>query len=85
MFLGRQTEIKQLEQYVKKKTSSLIVIKGRRRIGKSTLVENFAKKYKFMKFSGFPPSENTTRQSQLNEFSIQLGAQISIPGIKADD
>lgn len=85
MFYGRRAELQKLNEYAKKKTSSLIVIKGRRRIGKSTLVEEFAKDKIFYRFSGLSPTEGTTAQSQRDEFALQLGAQIGLVGIKSDD
>lgn len=84
-FIGREAELKKLEEFTKKKTASLIVIRGRRRIGKSRLIEEFAKPYKFYSFSGVPPTTKTTAQSQRDEFGFQLGQAIGIPGIKADD
>jgi AAA+ ATPase superfamily predicted ATPase len=34
-FIGRDIELETLQQFKKKRTASLIVIRGRRRIGKS--------------------------------------------------
>lgn len=84
-FIGREDELKKLEQFTQKKTASLIVIRGRRRIGKSRLAEEFAKPYKFYSFTGVPPTSATTKQSQLDEFAYQLSSAIGVPGIKADD
>lgn len=38
MFIGREKEITRLQDLFQKKAPSLVVCKGRRRIGKSTLV-----------------------------------------------
>jgi AAA+ ATPase superfamily predicted ATPase len=84
-FIGRQEELNGLKQLLQKKTASLVVIKGRRRIGKSRLVEEFAKNIKFYSFSALPPTEKTTNQTQRDEFARQLGEQFNIPGLKADD
>ena len=43
-FYGRSEELHRLEQLLLKKTASLVVIKGRRRIGKSRLISEFSKK-----------------------------------------
>ena len=43
MFVGREEKVKRLEALWRKSSSSMVVVSGRRRIGKSTLVENFAK------------------------------------------
>ena len=56
-FIGRRLELDELRQQAKKRTSSLIVVKGRRRIGKSRLIEEFGKSAKFYSFSGLPPTE----------------------------
>ena len=83
-FIGREQELELLEQYFHKKTASLVVVRGRRRIGKSRLIEEFAHSHKFYHFAGIPPTDRTTAQSQRDEFASQLGAQ-GFPNIKADD
>jgi hypothetical protein len=55
---------------LKKRSASLVVIQGRRRIGKSRLIEEFAKDHTFYQFSGMPPTKKTTIQSQLMEILI---------------
>lgn len=83
-FIGRKHELETLKRFVKKKTASLIVVRGRRRIGKSRLIEEFAKPYKFYTFSGIPPTQKTTAQSQRDEFASQLNKQ-DFPKVRADD
>lgn len=39
----------------------------------------------FYQFSGLPPTNSTTHQSQLNEFSRQLSIQTGLPEVQADD
>jgi uncharacterized protein len=88
VFIGRKNELETLGALLKKKSASLAVIKGRRRIGKSRLVEEFSKKYPFeafYTFSALPPTRETTAQSQRDAFASQLGAAFGIPGIRADD
>lgn len=41
-FVGRQPELANLKQFLKKKTASLIVMRGRRRIGKKLFTILFA-------------------------------------------
>ena len=84
-FYGRKHELKLLAELLKKKFPSLVVVQGRRRVGKSRLVEEFAKKYTFYHFTGSPPTEETTKQSQIKEFAIQLSEQIGMPEIVPDD
>jgi len=83
-FIGRQQELKALNKLFKKSSASLVVIEGRRRIGKSRFIEEFAKNHTFYEFSGIPPTEKTTLQSQLDEFARQLNIQTGLPEIKAD-
>ncbi len=84
-FSGRIQELASLRRFLKKKSSSLIVVRGRRRIGKSRLIEEFAKGYRFYSFAGLAPTEHTTAQSQRDEFARQLSEQVALPEVKADD
>jgi len=84
-FIGRDTEIKLLTDLLAKKTSSLVVIKGRRRVGKSRLVEEFAKDMTFYRFSGLAPISGIDAQAQRNEFSLQLSRQTNVPELQVDD
>jgi uncharacterized protein len=84
-FLGRQEELTQLKKLFRKPSASLVVIQGRRRVGKSRLIEEFAQGHLFYRFSGIPPTKLTTIQSELNEFSKQLSIQTGLPEIIADD
>lgn len=77
-FFGRKSELKLLESLWDKNTSSLVVVYGRRRVGKSRLIEEFGKNCKFYNFSGIAPDENTTKYSQLEEFSNQLARLFNI-------
>lgn len=84
-FVGRKEELKSLTQLLNKKMASLVVIKGRRRIGKSRLAEEFARNKTFYCFTGLPPDKNTTAQSQRDEFARQLAEQFRLPALKGDD
>lgn len=84
-FIGRAEELSALKRFLRKKTASLIVVKGRRRIGKSRLIEEFAKDFTFYSFAGLAPTEETTAQSQRDEFARQLSEQTGLPEVKADD
>jgi uncharacterized protein len=73
MFLSREHEIKLLNQLWLKNTSSLVVFTGRRRIGKSTLAEEFAKTAKhFIQIQGLAPAKGITPVSQLENFAEEL-------------
>ncbi|NGX51849.1 MAG: hypothetical protein KR126chlam5_00136 [Candidatus Anoxychlamydiales bacterium] len=84
-FIGRKKELDDLNSYLNKKTASLIVVKGRRRIGKSRLLDEFSKNKRSYKFIGLPPQSNRTKQDQLDEFSRQLSVVLDFPEIKVDN
>ncbi len=84
-FIGRKKELATLEKLLKKSVASLVVVKGRRRIGKSRLIQEFAKKYTFYQFSGLPLTPETSIQSQLDAFALQLSEQTGLPKIQAND
>lgn len=84
-FIGRAAELKSLRDLTQKKSSSLVVLRGRRRIGKSRLVEEFSKKERFLRFVGLAPTEQTTAQSQREEFAKQLSLNLQAPQVVAND
>lgn len=84
-FYGREEELGRLKGLLKKKTSSLVVIKGRRRIGKSRLIVEFGKELKTVIFTGLPPSKGTTAQIQREYFVQQMERLLKVRAIKADD
>jgi len=83
-FIGRKTEINRLKGLLSKNSGSLIVVRGRRRIGKSRLLAEFGKEMKSFFFSGDPPERRTTAQSQRDIFVQQL-QRAGIPGVKSDN
>ena len=84
-FIGRTEELTELKRLLKTHAASLVVLKGRRRIGKSSLIEEFGQDKTFYRFSGIPPTPLTTAQSQRDEFASQLSTQTGLPELKADD
>ncbi len=84
-FVGRKTELKALGDLLDKKTASLVVIRGRRRIGKSRLITEFAKGTRFYAFAGLPPQKNVSAQMQRDAFAKQLSLQTDLPPISAHD
>lgn len=77
-FVGRTEELKLLRGLFEKRSASLAVIYGRRRVGKSRLVEEFGRKLNMYSFSGLPPQPHMTIQTQLAEFSRQMSRQLNI-------
>lgn len=84
-FIGRKQELQELNLLLKKNTASLVVVRGRRRIGKSRLIQEFGKNSAFYSFSGVPPTEKTSHMDQLREFGWQLGKALGQPAFKDDD
>lgn len=85
-FIGRQHELKRLSALIKKGTASFVVIKGRRRIGKSRLVYEFSKHFdNYYKFEGLAPEKDVTSMHQLEEFSRQISRQFKTAKARYDD
>lgn len=84
-FFGRKRELSLLNELLEKRIASLVVVKGRRRIGKTRLIQEFCRPFKTLRFVGLPPEQKVTAQDQREEFCRQLQEQIGVPGLKADD
>lgn len=78
-FVGRDNELRRLEDLSRSARSSLVVIKGRRRIGKSRLAEEFGKGKIFLPFSGLAPVKGVTAQDQRDAFARQLAILFNLP------
>ena len=77
MFVGRETELAHLNDLWRRPTASLVTIRGRRRIGKSTLVAEFARRcgVRFIKVEGVHPRPGVTNETQLDNFARMLSQQ----------
>ena len=77
MFVGREEQLEQLKALWRKPVASLVTCRGRRRIGKSTLIEEFARRnrVRFIKLEGIEPQPGVTNETQLNAFAQQLAEQ----------
>ena len=84
MFVGRQDQLAALSGLWDKRTSSLVTCRGRRRIGKSTLVAEFARRTadRFINIVGLPPRKGMTDRAQrrnfCDELSDQTGADVAM-------
>jgi AAA+ ATPase superfamily predicted ATPase len=81
-FIGRTQELEKLISLHSKATPSLVVIKGRRRIGKSRLIKEFASrlpKHKLWNFAGLPPQKGISAQDQRDNFAGQMVEHFKIP------
>ena len=85
MFIGRVAELQELTALQQNNVANLVIVQGRRRIGKSRLVAEFAKHHKFCSIAGIVPTKNTTAQMQRDEFTRQLGEQLHVPPFSMSD
>lgn len=88
LFIGRKQELARLAALYKKKKPSLVVVKGRRRIGKSRLIQEFAHTVaapKFWSFAGLAPEAEIGAQEQRDHFARQLAMLIKVPPLTFQD
>ncbi|WP_022795961.1 ATP-binding protein [Bavariicoccus seileri] len=74
MFFGREKELESLERMYKKNTFQMAVVYGRRRIGKTFLLNEFIKD----KNSLYLPAEEVNDSLNLQNFSRLLGKKLGI-------
>lgn len=84
-FIGRKNELQRLEDLSKSSRACIAVIKGRRRIGKSRLAEEFGKDKVFLPFSGLAPAKRVKAQDQRDAFARQLKALFQLPPVTFTD
>lgn len=84
-FIGRKRELNLLNDLLNKKTASLVVIRGRRRIGKSRLIEEFGEGKNLIMFTGIPPTPSTTQRSEMDEFTRQMKRLFHIANVQFND
>jgi uncharacterized protein len=84
-YVGRKEETLDFMQLRRKKSSSLVICHGRRRIGKSTFISECARKFDhFLVFEGLPPRRGITKQDQLASFAERLAQQTPLPKVSLD-
>ena len=83
MFVGRTEALNRLDGLWQKSTPSLVTVRGRRRIGKSTLVAEFARRTAdhFISIDGQAPGEGVNNKVQLRSFVEQLAVQTEAPDV----
>lgn len=81
MFFGRKSILDQFGELWGKPVASLVTCRGRRRIGKSTLIKRFAELSgaRLLAFEGLAPEPGMNNQDQLQAFSRQFAEQASRP------
>lgn len=82
MFVGREKEMQSLKNRLSIGSASFVVIRGRRRIGKSRLIKEFSKEFPVSYlFTGLPPTKKVTKKEQRREFINQMRKQgLHAPG-----
>lgn len=84
-FIGREDELHQFQSLEDLPSANLVVINGRRRIGKSRLVREFAKNKDYYAFSGLAPYDGMTAQSQRDDFCNTLTKLTSLPKLQIEN
>lgn len=85
MFIGRIAELQELTELQQNNVANLVIVQGRRRIGKSRLIEEFAKHHAFCSIAGIAPTKETTAQMQRDEFIRQMCEQLNLPVFAMSD
>ena len=87
MFLGRENELASLRLLLEKPTASLVACRGRRRIGKSTLFKEFARRNRLelIVIEGLGPRKGQTNEDQLKNFGERLCAQTKGPAVTPEN
>ena len=83
MFIGRTEILDRLDGLWQKSSPSLVTVRGRRRIGKSTLVAEFARRTAdhFVSIDGQAPGNGVNNTVQLRSFMEQLAMQTGAPDV----
>ena len=86
-FVGRESYLEDLSSLWRKATSSLIACRGRRRIGKSTMIREFARRTAdaYIEIEGLPPDKEMTNRRQLDHFLASLSDQTGCGPLSADN
>lgn len=86
MFFGREYYLGRLRELLSKSIASVVTCRGRRRIGKSTLFEEFARRSgcRFIKIEGLTPKDDIGNKDQRAAFGSQLALQTDLPELVPD-
>jgi uncharacterized protein len=83
-FVGREYELDSLQSLTAKRAASLVVVTGRRRIGKSRLVEEFADrnpKCRRVFLAALAPQPGITTARQRGAFAEQMQLALGVPPV----
>ena len=85
-FYGRERELGILKELLDSRIARLVVLRGRRRIGKSRLAEKFGEFFDhYFTFAGLPPESGVTAEIQRRHFANQLEKQTNTFALRFDD
>lgn len=76
MFVGRNTELDQLESTYKSDRFEMVVVYGRRRVGKTTLLTHFSHDKKALYYTALQQSDH----DNLADFSREIARYFKLPG-----
>jgi len=81
-FWGREDELESLRLLLMKKSSSIVACRGRRRIGKSTLIQEFARRnaLRLISIDGLAPRPRQNNRDQLVNFALKLAKATDYSG-----
>lgn len=86
VFWGRDSEMADLKRIDSQKKAALVVCLGRRRIGKSRLIQEFGKKVPhYVEVQGLTPRPGQSNQEQLDWFSREVARQTGLPVVHYND
>ena len=86
LFVGREDELARLLRLKEKRTASLAVLKGRRRVGKSRLAREYGAHFeRSIIITGLPPDPGVDAQAQRDDFAQQLVDDLGVDRPKALD
>src|SRR5262249_44582697 len=85
-FYGRERELGILKELLDSNVASLVVLRGRRRIGKSRLAEKFGESFdRVFTFVGLPPEDKVSDEVQRRHFANELEKQTGQLTLRFDD
>lgn len=86
-FFGREDVLECLDELWGKSVASFVTCRGRRRVGKSTLIERFAEisKARFIKIEGMKPRKSISDEDERKNFARQLRVQTGTEKASPED
>ena len=86
LFVGRAGELERLSELRRTPRASLAILRGRRRIGKSRLAVELARRFsRSYVFTGLAPTDGVTAALQRKEFARQLQRELGVPSPAPND